>query len=114
MGNTVTHIANTSEFTFLQLAADSNQVEICTKLMEILDQKNPKNNEGVSPLQIAAQKGHWDLAQTTIEIIGKLVRKNPRRGSNTRSSLCGTTPEGGQTHDLACAERPPKEVKHTI
>ena len=100
--------------TFVHLAAASNQVEICTKLMEILDQKNPKNNEGVSPLQIAAQNGHWDLAQTTIEIIGKLVRKDPRRGSNTRSSLCGTTPEGGQTHDLACAERPPKEVKHTI
>ena len=75
MGNTVTHIANTSEFTFLQLAADSNQVEICTKLMEILDQKNPKSNEGVSPLQNAAQNGHWDLAQTIIEIIGKTEKR---------------------------------------
>ena len=65
-------------WTPLHHAAGSNasmdQLEVCRFIIEKIDIKNPANNNGLTPLHIAAEMGHFDLCKL---IIANVSNKHP-------------------------------------
>ena len=49
-------------------------MEICRAIMEKLENKNPGDNNGLTPLHFAAQDDHLDVCRAIME---KLDNKNP-------------------------------------
>ena len=51
-----------------------DQLEICRFIIEKVDVKNPANHNGLTPLHIAAEMGHFDLCKL---IIANVSNKHP-------------------------------------
>ena len=58
------------------LSAHYGKLEIFTYLLKKLLHKNPENEQGVTPLHMAATNGHFDICRLLIANI--LTEKNPR------------------------------------
>ena len=77
-------------------AAENGYVDIYKLLMEKVDDKNPTDSSGTTPLHVAAKKGHLEICQLIME---NIVDKNPadingktplhEAARNGRLDICG-------------------------
>ena len=66
-------LANSSQLSLqeepLHIAAEKGHLDVCKLLFKNMDEKNPQNSDGKTPLQIAAENNHW-------KIVHYLIRAN--------------------------------------
>ena len=55
---------------------DEENLEICRLIIENVEEKNPKDHYGVTPLHRAAKEGHLEICRLIIE---NVEEKNPKR-----------------------------------
>jgi ankyrin repeat protein len=54
------------ENTPLHTAGQEGHLKICSAIIETLDDKNPRNNTGITPLFIAAKHGHLEICKLIV------------------------------------------------
>ena len=67
----------------MHLAAYSGQIEIIKILGSILENPNPPNPDGWTPLQLAIHHNKIEAATTIFEIMSKKIKSNPQEILNT-------------------------------
>ena len=67
----------------MHFAAQEGHTEICKFLIEIVEDKNPLNNTGLSLLHCAANKGHLETYKLIMEHF---------KDKNLKNSIHGSTP----------------------
>ena len=50
----------------LHIAAEKGHLEVCKLLFKNMDEKNPQNSDGKTPLQIASENNQWKIAHYLI------------------------------------------------
>ena len=50
----------------LHIAAEKGHLDVCKLLFKNMDDKNPQNSDGKTPLQIASENNHWKIAHYLI------------------------------------------------
>ena len=63
-----------NQWSLLHIIAECKNIHLYQYLINRLDEKNPKTNEGVTPLFIAASKGYFEVCKLIIE---NVADKNP-------------------------------------
>ena len=69
-----TQINIQNEFSPLHIGAEIGMLDLCKFIMFKTDNKNPKDEKGVTALHFAAQNGHFEVCKT---IFGQIIDKNP-------------------------------------
>ena len=63
-------IANSTQLSLqeepLHIAAEKGHLEVCKLLFKNMEEKNPQNSDGKTPLQIAAENNRWKIAHYLI------------------------------------------------
>jgi ankyrin repeat protein len=63
-------IANSTQLSLqeepLHIAAEKGHLEVCKLLFKNMEEKNPQNSDGKTPLQIAAENNQWKIAHYLI------------------------------------------------
>ena len=63
-------LANSSQLSLqeepLHIAAEKGHLDVCKLLFKNMDEKNPQNSDGKTPLQIASENNHWKIAHYLI------------------------------------------------
>ena len=72
-----------------QYSAKYGNLEVCRFFINNIDDKNPKDDEGLTPLHIAAENGKFKVCQMILE--AGIDNKNPK----TSESISGVTPLHG-------------------
>ena len=63
----------------LHVAAFNGDLDMCKYIMDSIDNKSPKSNDGVTPLHFAARTGHLNICKYIIEEVGENVQRDIRK-----------------------------------